>query len=1037
LKYKHCIPFTIAAVWAVSSCLGADTIEFNRDIRPILSDHCYTCHGPDQSNRKTKLRFDTEDGAKQDLGGHFAIVPRDPAKSEMVARISAGKSPRRMPPAYAGPALSDHDIDLIRRWIAKGAEWQKHWSLIPPRRPETPQVSDAAWVRSPIDAFVLARLDREGLKPSPEADKTTLLRRITLDLTGLPPTPAELNAFLADASPKAYEKVVDRLLASPRYGEKMAYRWLDLARYADTNGYQTDGERYMWRWRDWVIDAFNGNMPFNEFTIEQLAGDMLPNATLDQRIASGFNRNHRGNGEGGIVPEEYAVEYVVDRVDTAASVWIGLTVGCARCHDHKYDPIKQKEFYSLYAYFDNIPERGNAEKYGNSPPVIKAPTAEQQTKLAALDRQIETAEQTFTAAERKTVHDERKWQKRIDASAQWFPPRQLAAWFSLDAAPAAPAKIEGSVTFAPGRIGGAAQFDGHSFVNAGDTAEFGFLDKFSISAWVNASAPNGAIVGRGKDLPESTGYNLVLSNGHVQFDLVLRWLDDSLRVETEDTLPLNGWHHIAATYDGSRYADGVKIYIDGVACKLKINFDGLNQDFRTKEPLRIGGGAGPENRFHGSIDEVRLYKTNLPSASVALLATPQSLRELAAVPPDRRTAAQRDKMHLAWLDSWSPEPVRASWSALEQAHEERDKFYDSIQTVMVMQELPGVRETHLLIRGSYDRPGPKVERGVPAILPPLPAGAPNNRLGLAKWLVDPANPLTARVTVNRFWQSYFGTGIVKTVEDFGSQGEWPSHPELLDWLATEFIRTGWNIKAMQKTIVMSATYRQSSTAPEGLLVRDPENRLLARGPRVRLAAEEVRDQALAASGLLVEKIGGPSVKPYQPAGLWKELSGGADYQQDHGAAEYRRSLYTFWKRAAPPPMMMNFDSAGREMCTVGETRTNTPLQALDLMNDRIFVEAARVLAARMMREGGADASDRIAYGFRLVTTRKPSEKELGVLTHGYEYYRTRFEADAAGALKLVSEGDAPRDPALDITQLAAYTNIASLILNLDEVVTKQ
>ncbi len=1010
MKYLYSTPLFLVALLAVPACTAADSVEFNRDIRPILSDHCYTCHGPDQANRKTKLRFDTEDGAKQDLGGRFAIVPGDPAKSEMLSRISAGNSPRRMPPAYASPALSDHDIDLIRRWITQGAKWEKHWSLIPPRRPDSPQVSNPAWVRNPIDAFVLARLDREGLKPSPEADKATLIRRVTFDLTGLPPTPAEIDAFLADNSPTAYEKVVDRLLASPRYGEKMAYRWLDLARYADTNGYQTDGERFMWRWRDWVINAFNRNMPFNEFTIEQLAGDMLPNATLDQRIASGFNRNHRGNGEGGIVPAEYAVEYVVDRVDTTSTVWMGLTVGCARCHDHKYDPIKQKDFYSLYAYFDNIPERGNAEKYGNSPPVIKAPTTDQQTKLSALDSEIKKAEQTFSAAQRKSVRDEQKWEKHIDAAAQWFPPRQLAASDS------------------PGRT---AQFDGKFFITVGDKAEFGFLDKFTVSAWVNASAPNGAIVGRGKDLPEATGYNLLLSNGHVQFDLVQRWLDDGLRVETEESLPLNTWHHVAATYDGSRLADGVKIYIDGAAQKLKINLDAMNQDFRTKEPLRIGSGAGPDNRFHGAIDEVRLYKTDLPPATIAVLATPEPLRDLAAIRPAKRTPAQRDKLHLAWLDSYSPEPVRSSWAALQQAHEDRDKFYDSIQTVMVMQELPGQRETHLLIRGSYDRPGPKVERAVPAILPPLPAGAPNNRLGLAQWIVDPGNPLTARVTVNRYWQSYFGTGIVKTVEDFGSQGEWPSHPELLDWLATEFIRTGWNIKAMQKTIVMSATYRQSSAASAELVARDPENRLLARGPRFRLSAQEVRDQALAVSGLLVEKIGGPSVKPYQPAGLWKELSGGADYQQDHGPAEYRRSLYTFWKRAAPPPMMMNFDSSGREMCMARETRTNTPLQALDLMNDRTFVEASRVLAARMMREGG------IPYGFRLVTGRKPSEKELAVLMRGYDYYRTRFEADPAAALKLVSEGDAPRDPSLDVPQLAAYTNIASLMLNLDEAVTKQ
>ncbi len=999
MKYWLFIPLLCAP-----ALFAADTVEFNRDIRPILSDHCYTCHGPDQSNRKTKLRFDTEAGAKQNLGGRFAIVPGDPAHSEMLQRISAGNSPTRMPPAYAGAAaLSDHDIDLIRRWIAQGAVWQKHWSLIPPKRPELPQVSDPTWVRNPIDNFVLARLDKEGLKPSPEAGKAALLRRVTFDLTGLPPTPAELDAFLADNSPGAYEKVVDRLLASPRYGEKMAFRWLDAARYADTNGYQTDAERYMWRWRDWVIDAFNKNMPFDEFTIEQIAGDLLPNATLDQKIASGFNRNHRGNGEGGIIPEEYAVEYVVDRVGTTSTVWMGLTVGCARCHDHKYDPIKQKEFYQLYAYFDNIPERGNAEKYGNSAPVIKAPTRDQQQHLDTLDADIRGDEAAFASAEKKNAREERNWEKKIAPDAQWFPSRSLVGPFS------------GAQT-------------------VGDVAEFGFTDKFTLAARINATAPNGAILGRGKDAAESTGYTLLLANGHLQLNLVQRWLDDALRVESVDTVPLNGWHHVAATYDGSKFASGVHLYIDGVESKLKINLDQLNQEFRTKEPLRIGGGAGPENRFQGAIGEVRIYKADLPAATVAVLATETPLHGLAAIPAKNRTAAQRDKLHLAWLDAYSPEPVRNSWHALEQAHEDRDKFYDSIQTVMVMQERPDVRETHLLIRGSYDRPGEKVERGVPAILPPLPAGVPNNRLGLAKWFVDPGNPLTARVTVNRFWQSYFGTGIVKTVDDFGSQGEWPSNPELLDWLATEFIRTGWNVKQMQKTIVMSATYRQSSRASEELVARDPENRLLARGPRLRLPAEMIRDQALAVSGLLVEKIGGPSVKPYQPAGLWKELSGGEDYQQDKGPAEYRRSLYTFWKRAAPPPMMMNFDSAGREMCTVRETRTNTPLQALDLMNDRTFVEASRMLAARMMREGGADP---IGYGFRLVTSRQPTDKEMSVLTRGYAYYLDRFTKDEASAAKLIAEGDAPVDASLNKPALAAYTNIASLMLNLDEAVTKQ
>jgi len=966
----------------------AQTVQFNRDIRPIFSDRCYTCHGPSVTNRPSKLRLDSEQSAKQYL-------------PQIVARISAGDKPMRMPPAFTGPPLGPGEIDLIERWIAQGAVWEKHWSFNPPQRPGAP--GDG------IDTFVRARLEREGLKPAPEADRATLIRRVTLDLTGLPPTLPEIDAFLRDTSPNAYEKVVDRLLASPRYGERMAIRWLDAARYADTNGYQTDGERYMWRWRDWVIDAFNRNMPYDEFTVEQVAGDMLPNATLDQRIASGFNRNHRGNGEGGIVPEEYAVEYVVDRVDTTSTVFLGLTVGCARCHDHKYDPITQKEFYQLYAYFDNIPERGNAQKYGNSPPMIKAPTSAEQVELAGLDAKIGEAEKKFSLLNAETMRGQRAWEKTIPVQTQWAESHALTASFAEE-----PAK-----------------FDGTSFLDEGDVANFGFYDKFTLAARVNAASADGVIIGRAKDEPEAPGYTLVLKDGKVQANFVLRWLDDSIRVETKDPIDLNRWHHVAVTYDGSRFAEGVKIYVDGVARELKVNLDQGNQNFAIKEPLRIGKG------LHGSIGDVRIYRTVLPPDTVAVLATPESIGEIAAIDPAKRTPAQREKLRLCYLDRFAPAPVQEAWNALLNARDEREGFYDKLPTVMVMQEMPAPRDTFLLKRGAYDHPGDKVDRGVPAILPPLPKGAENNRLGLARWLVDPANPLTARVAVNRFWQMYFGNGIVKTVEDFGSQGEWPTNPELLDWLATEFVRTGWDMKALQKTIVMSATYRQSSKAPSDLLQRDPENRLLARGPRFRLPAEAVRDQALAVSGLLVEKLGGPSVKPYQPAGLWKELSGGDDYKPDTGDGLYRRSLYTFWKRASPPPMMVNFDSAGREACTVRETRTNTPLQALDLMNDVTFVEASRMLAQRMMKEGGTAPEDRIAFAFRLATARLPNDRERAILLNSYRYDTDRFRTDPAAGQKLLEQGSTARDASLDQNELAAYAAVASLILNLDETVTRQ
>jgi hypothetical protein len=968
--------------------VSAQTVEFNRDIRPILSDRCYTCHGPSVTNRVSKLRLDSEQSTKAYL-------------EQIVTRISAGEKPVRMPPAYTGPSLSAGEIDLIKRWISQGAVWEKHWSFIPPKRPGQPD--------STLDTFVGARLAREGLTPSPEADRATLIRRASFDLTGLPPTPSEVDAFLQDASSNAYEKVVDRLLASPRYGERMAIRWLDAARYADTNGYQTDGERYMWRWRDWVIDAFNRNMPYDEFTVEQLAGDMLPNASLDQRIASGFNRNHRGNGEGGIVPEEYAVEYVVDRVDTTSTVFLGLTVGCARCHDHKYDPIKQKEFYQLFAYFNNIPERGNAQKYGNSPPMIQAPTPSQQAELAVLTAKVADVEKKFNLLNAATMRGQRAWEKTVPANTQWVNPRRLTA------------------SFAPEPV----MLDGTSLIDGGDVANFSFYDKFTLAARINATSPNGQIVSRAKDEPQGPGYSVVLEAGKVQANFVLRWLDDSIRVETKDPIELNRWHHVAVTYDGSRFADGVKIYVDGRARELKINLDAGNQNFAVKEPVRIG------KAFHGSIGDAHIYRTALPPDAIAILATPENISEIAAIDASKRTATQQAKLRLCYLDSFAPASTQEAWKQVLAVREEREGFEDNLTTSMVMEELPTPRDTFLLRRGAYDHPGEKVDRGVPAVLPPLPKGVENNRLGFARWLVDPANPLTARVAVNRFWQMYFGTGIVKTVEDFGSQGEWPANPELLDWLATEFTRTGWNVKAMQKTIVMSATYRQSSQASPELLQRDPENRLLARGPRFRLPAEAVRDQALVLAGLLVEKRGGPSVKPYQPAGLWKELSGGDDYRQDTGEGLYRRGIYTFWKRASPPPMMVNFDSAGREACTVRETRTNTPLQALNLMNDVTFVEASRMLAQRMIREGGVTPEDRIAFAFRLATSRLPNEHERTVLLNSYRYDIDRFTTDPGASRKLLDQGSTPRDASLEQNQLAAYSMVASLILNLDETVTRQ
>jgi hypothetical protein len=915
----------------------------------------------------------------------------------------------------------------------------------------------------------MARLDAEGLKPASEADKRVLIRRVSFDLTGLPPTPKEVESFLHDDSPAAYEKVVDRLLASPHYGERVAMRWLDAARYADTNGYQTDGERSMWRWRDWVIGAFNRNLPYDQFTIDQIAGDLVPGATREQVVATGFNRNHRGNGEGGIIPEEYAVEYVVDRVDTTSTVFLGLTLGCARCHNHKFDPFTQTEYYRMFAYFNRVPERGNAFKYGNSPPTVAAPTLEQEARLKALELKLTAAEQRAADQEPQVARAQRVWETSLAGGADfdWAPSRGVAVHMSLDGnlngqitrdPPRAEKYLylmengpvqqsvsftgqaqwkDGAARYAAGPSAQGGDFDGTRYIDVGNVANFGFYDSFSLSAWINPSSSTGTILSRANEEVEGKGFALFLKEGHLSASLIQRWLDDGVRIESEASVPLNRWSHIALTYDGSRLASGVRIYLDGQLLKARILLDYMNQPFDVKQPLRIGAGLGRANRFHGRITEVRVYRSAQTPEEIAMLALPVPVSRLAQLPPAQRTPVQVAKVRECFLDQYAPDALRTAHKELLDLREQRDRMIDGFPTVMVMQDSPTPPQTHVLLRGAYDRPGERVDPGVPSVLPPFPAGAPQNRLGLARWLVAPSNPLTARVAVNRFWQNAFGVGLVKTVEDFGSQGEWPSHPELLDWLATEFVRTGWDMKAILKTIVTSATYRQTSKVTSELLQKDPENRLLARGPRVRLPAEMVRDQALAISGLLVDKIGGPSVKPYQPAGLWKELSGGDDYKPDTGEGLHRRSLYTYWKRTAPPPMMMNFDAAGREACVVRELRTNTPLQALNLMNDVTYLEAARKMAERMMREGGDTPASRIAYGFELATARKPRESESEILLGSLAFSRDQFQSDPAAAATYLSQGAALRDEKLDARELAAYSVVASLILNLDAAVTKE
>lgn len=1026
-------------LFACAIAVAGAPVEYNRDVRPILSDKCFACHGPDAANRKTKLRLDTETGARIDLrGGRKALVPGSPEASEIYRRITTDNKALRMPPAHSGQTgLTVEETLIIQNWIRDGARWQSHWSFLPPKKSALPADFTAT---HPVDSFILSRLAREGLRPSPEVDKRTLLRRVTYDLTGLPPSPAEVQAFMADPSSSAFETEVNRLLASPRYAERMAFRWMEAARYADTNGYQSDGVRDMWRWRDWVIDAYARNMPFDQFTVEQIAGDLLPNPTLDQRIATAFNRNHRTSAEGGIVPEEFRTEYVADRAETTATVWLGLTVGCARCHDHKYDPIPQKDFYRLFAFFNNVPEKGLVYNWGNDEPLIKAPTPPQAQELAVLNERVRHAEEQWSQLADTVDRAERKWQKKAKKAPDWTVSEGLV--FRLTDGSAPGTVVAGCKSTQPcelpltaGPSGQARIFDGIQYLQAGaDVANFDYLQPFTFAAWVKPDRPDGAILSHDQDYAEGSGHGLHLMNGKLRLHVVFRWTDIGMRVETAEPLQLNRWQHVSVTYDGKRYASGVHMYVDGRPVALKVLFDELNWPMNFKVPFRIGAGSGL--RFTGAIADARVYNRELTPEQASVIALTESVSQIARSPRSARSAAADAKLRMTFLETAAPSAVREALGNLRTVRATRDKFEASLPTVMVMREGP-VRTAHILKRGAYDQPGDPVTPGVLSALPQLPADAPQNRLGLARWLVDRSNPLTARVTVNRLWQMLFGTGLVKSVDDFGSQGEWPVHPELLDYLAVEFMDSGWDVKHMLKLMVTSATYRQSSRLTPELIAKDPENRLLARGPRLRLGPETIRDGALLMSGLLVEKTGGPSVKPYQPPGLWQELAGGKGYEPDKGEGLYRRSLYTFWKRTVAPPFMVNFDSPNREVCTVRESRTNTPLQALNLMNDLTFVEASRKLGERMMTEGGTSDGQRIAHGFELVLGRDSRPEENAVIVQALQHFRKKYAADSRAAAQMLSHGASQRQPGLEDAQAAAWTAVASLMLNLDEAVTRE
>ncbi|MBC7965296.1 MAG: PSD1 domain-containing protein [Fuerstia sp.] len=1049
--------FTLLILFlTASSATHAEEVNFNRDIKPILSQNCFQCHGPDDATRAAKLRLDQHDSAtKPAESGATAIVAADPEHSELLARITSTDPDVHMPPAETKKILTAEQIDLLRRWIAEGAKYQGHWAFEKPVRPDLPTVNadHERRVANPIDRFIAARLEREGLRLSPEANRHTLIRRVSLDLTGLPPTPAEVDAFVSDTSPDAYEKVVDRLLMSPHYGERMTISWLDHARYADSNGFQSDGSRDIWAWREWVIRAYNKNMPFDQFTVEQLAGDMLPNATPDQIIATGFNRNHRLNGEGGRIEQEWFVETVIDRVETTGLTWLGLTVNCCRCHDHKYDPITQKEFYQLFAYFNSVEESGvlspQGKKGENSPPLMTLVTPELESQQAALQAAVAAAEEQKKQAMPQLAALLTAWEERTKSESA----QEQAVWKSAE-----PRSVNS--------LGGAdfVRLNDASWLAKGKNPP---NDEYRIEIPLTTSRLSGMLLETlphaelpAQSLGRGFNGNFVLTG--VSAELVVEGQApipiDVTRVESDYSQP----NYTAAQIDlkpqsvGDRNRSRTGWAIDGNDPAKKV---ARRIFFAPAKPVEVPDGAVLVIRMtHDSqfadhnvgcvrfsisdadIDRVGLSKTGLPAEI-------QTVLNLAH---GARTPAQAQQLETYFREQVD-NPFRTAEAALKSAQAKLTDFKDGLPTTMVMKE-GKPREAFVLTRGEYDRPADKVERAVPAFLPPLPPGVSNDRLGLAQWIVSDTNPLTARVWVNRAWERFFGTGIVKTSENFGSQADFPSHPELLDWLAVEFMQPtslpavngvpaqAWDMKALQKLILMSATYRQSSAVPHDIVHRDPENRLLARGPRFRLSAEIIRDQALAVSGLLISKIGGESVRPYMPEGVWDETSKYGDlrgYKHDMGEGLYRRTMYTIWKRTAAPPSALLFDAPNREVCTIKRSRTNTPLQALALLNEVTFVEAARALAVRMMKEGGASREDRMAFGFRLTTGREPQPAEVEVLLQGWATDHDSFKAVPENAKQLLAVGDSKVPSDADPVELATWTVSANVLLNLDEVVTRE
>lgn len=1039
----------------VAQC--ADKLEYNRDIRPILAENCFACHGPDSAARKAGLRLDRRDDAVK----AEAIVPGKPEQSLLVERIFADKPSKQMPPPKTHKVLTAAQKETLKKWVASGAEYQLHWSLLAPKRPQPPAVKNSTWSRNSIDYFILAELEKRGLQPAPEADRRTLARRLSLDLIGLPPSPADVEAFVNDSRPDAYERYVDELLRSPHWGEHRGRYWLDAARYADTHGIHVDNYREIWIYRDWVINAFNRNMPFDQFTIEQLAGDLLPNPTVEQRIASGFHRCNITTSEGGAIDEEYLVLYARDRTETTSQVWLGLTAGCAVCHEHKFDPISQKEFYELAAFFNNTTQPAMDGNIKDTPPILPVFLPEDRSRALALKNQIEDTRKQADARKQAAKPEFDKWLTGTKPSKLFaeIPHDGLKfhALLSEGAGNGTSVAIDGQLrqvvsanplAWQPGHVAEKAlQCQPVTGLELDDVGDFDKNQAFSFGAWVKVpnKSVTGAVFARMDESTGFRGWDLWLENGRVGTHIINKFPDDCLKVVSADPVSPKQWNHLFVTYDGSAKQAGVKVYINGVAQPTNTQFDKLKGTTRATVPFKIGQRHKTSPLTGALVQDARIYTRVLSASEVERLAQTSRAAWIVSRPSAQRSPAETAELFGGWLAA-NDAPYRELANKVSQLQQEEAVLKARGTVAHVMQEKPSEAMAYVLFRGDYDKRRDRVRPNTPKVFPPLPSNSPRDRLALARWLLRPDHPLTARVTVNRYWQEIFGTGLVRTSGDFGVAGELPSHPELLDWLAVEFRETGWDVKKFFKMLVTSATYRQAALVTPEKLEKDQQNRLLSRGPRFRMDGEMIRDYCLGASGLLVRKIGGPSVRPYQPDGVWEAVamigSNTRDYKRDSGDKLYRRSLYTFWKRAAPPASMDILNAPTRETCTVRRERTNTPLQALVTLNDVQFVEAARKLAETALKEGNrnqgsavqADAGLRFLGARLLARPFRPEEAKVveASLNDLLTYYKTHPD----DAKKLIAVGESKPDASLDAATLAAWTMTVNELMNLDEVLNK-